>query len=236
MHTYTKSHMGHIRGENQDMVLARKLGEDLVLLAVADGAGGESAGGLASSLAFSVLDLLNPLILNMDQHLAELIYLAHETVRQRAEGQPELQGMGSTMTLAVIDQLTLYWAHVGDSRLYVFRGATLRRISSDHTIPGQMEEDGELGEVEARKHPMKHVLLDCVGCERCEPEYGRMPLELGDIVLICSDGLHGEVADTGMTRLLSQARNLEQSVEGLVQAALNSGGADNVSVAAAHVF
>ncbi len=231
MVTVSLTHRGYRREQNEDHHLLREMDGGAHLLVVADGMGGEIAGGMASQLAVESVGKCRPPNSDISRYLGDLIMEAHDAIQQTVHQRPELQGMGTTMVLAYLRKPFLHWAHVGDSRLYLFRDENLVRITQDHTIPGQLLENGEITEQEAKEHPMRNMLLRCVGCRLCEPDTGSFAVKPTDIILLCSDGLYGEVPPYTIASILGSARSLEERFQDLVETALAAGGSDNITVA-----
>ncbi|RPH83919.1 MAG: serine/threonine-protein phosphatase, partial [Desulfobacteraceae bacterium] len=139
------------------------------------------------------------------------------------------------MTTVFLHRDRAYYAHVGDSRLYLFRGGKLKRVTWDHTLPDTLLKEGNITTEEARNHPAQHLLLQCIGCGRFKASTGILELKTDDILLVSSDGLNHEVSEEGIAALLTGAEELAGALKDLVQAALNAGGRDNITIVAARV-
>jgi len=235
MITASCTHKGYRRHNNEDSLFVRRFSQNACLLAVADGMGGEIGGDLASKIAVERLENFEEPKKDILARLTELISDIHSDVLATVEERPEFQGMGTTLVLAYVKKPFLYWAHVGDSRLYLFRDGNLIRITEDHTVPGRLLASGDITEEMARFHPMRNLLLRCVGCKRCEPESGSFAAKATDIVLLCSDGLYGEVAPETIVAVLGKEKTLAEKCQNLIDAALSAGGADNITVVAVHL-
>jgi protein phosphatase len=235
MITASGTHIGYRRENNEDSFFVRRFSENACLLAVADGMGGEVGGGLASRMAVGHLESFVEPKTEIHARLTDLVLEIHSQVLARVEERPELQGMGTTLVLAYIKKPFLYWVHVGDSRLYLFRDGNLIRTTEDHTVPGRLLATGDITEEMARAHPMRNLLLRCVGCKRCEPETGSFAIKPTDIILLCSDGLYGEVAPEMMVSVLGRQKPLAEKCQDLIDAALAAGGPDNITVVAGHI-
>ncbi len=235
MITASCTHKGRRRHSNEDSLFVRRFSASACLLAVADGMGGEVGGDLASRQAVGALESFVAPKTDIPARLTDLVSDIHSEVLTTVEAQPELQGMGTTLVLAYIKKPFLYWAHVGDSRLYLFRDGNLIRITEDHTVPGRLLASGEITEEMAREHPMRNLLLRCVGCRRCEPESGSFAIKATDVVLLCSDGLYGEVASETIVSVLGETKPLMNKCQDLIDAALKAGGADNITVVAVQI-
>jgi len=231
MITASCTHKGYRRENNEDSFFVRRFSDNACLLAVADGMGGEAGGDLASRITVDYLgDCPEPKKNDVRAALDDWVLNIHSEVLQAVEERPELQGMGSTLVLAYIKKPFLYWAHVGDSRLYLFRDGNLIRTTEDHTVPGRLLASGDITEEMARVHPMRNLLLRCVGCKRCEPDSGSFAIKASDIVMLCSDGLYGEVAPEAITAVLGKEKPLAGKCRDLIDAALAAGGPDNITV------
>jgi PPM family protein phosphatase len=148
--------------------------------------------------------------------------------------------MGTTLTAAVLDGPTLSWAHVGDSRLYVLHGDALEQVTVDQTLVQGLVEAGVITPEAARIHPMRHMIDQCVGCPECEPERGSRSIAPGDLLMLCTDGLHDILRVRDILAVL-QGRNgtpvtLEDMARALVRAALDRGASDNVTVVLARAI
>ncbi|WP_029897585.1 PP2C family protein-serine/threonine phosphatase, partial [Desulfohalovibrio reitneri] len=230
MRAATYSRKG-LRDENQDRAVARAV-EDGWLLAVADGMGGEAGGGLAAELAVAALEDFSPGP-DAPAALAEAIRRADRDIHARAEADPSLTRMGTTLTAAWVAGGTVHWAHAGDSRLYIFSQGNLRQLTRDHNYAGELVAAGELSKAEAEHHPMRNVLEQCVGCPAMEPETGSEAVNSGGVLLLCSDGLSAPLGDEGLARELAQGGQPEDLARALVDKALAAGGTDNATVVVA---
>jgi protein phosphatase len=217
------------------------------LFLVADGVGGNAAGEKASALAVSaiesfVLDTLNwclqlrsnaaDAVLTEFQHALEQAdhKLIHESRRR-----PELHGMGTTLTLAYCLGDQLFVAHVGDSRCYLLRRGLLYRLTHDHTLVAEMVQRGLIDAKEAAHHGYRHVITNVVGGSDpgVRVEVHKLPLEAGDTLLLCSDGLTEMVPDPEVLSLLQAEADPSRACARLVSRANEQGGKDNVTVVVA---
>lgn len=224
----TGTHTGRVRSNNQDSVHpAPNSGEttDGLLIAVADGMGGHVGGEIASNTALSAAIATNGTP-------AERISAANQAVLGEVIANPSLRGMGTTLTMALIDhdgRATL--GHVGDSRAYLLRDGELRQLTLDHTVIAEYLATGKITEEEAKRHPQRSVITRAVGIiddlhidefsEDCRP---------GDRLLLCSDGLTAMVPDSDIMRVVRDNRPAT-AVSLLVDAANEMGGVDNITVA-----
>jgi serine/threonine protein phosphatase PrpC len=230
-----ETHQGLKRANNQDRYLVRDYGPEDALLAVADGMGGEAAGDQAAQIA---IDSLIPFQSEEADPLLQLLGLfkqASENIAAQVRQNFQLSGMGTTLTTVFLRRGRAYYAHVGDSRLYLFRAGKLGRVTWDHTLPDTLLKEGNITTEEARNHPAQNLLLQCIGCGRFKASTGILELETDDILLISSDGLHHEVAEEEIAARLTGAEDLGGALKKLIQAALDAGGRDNITIVAARV-
>jgi PPM family protein phosphatase len=229
------SEIGRRRQTNQDRSLVRFLDGDALLLAVADGMGGQAGGEIAAQVAVNTLAGMTRVGQGQQEHLAVMIKKSSYRVMAEAERRAELRGMGCTLTVALVENDRLFWGHVGDSRLYLYRQRELFQITTDQNMAWRLVKAGRLTPAEARLSPYRHLLDQCVGCASCQPVGGTLEIRAGDWLLLSTDGLHNELSTTRLTHLLAMARKPERAVRTLVQAALNHGGGDNITAMVAEV-
>jgi PPM family protein phosphatase len=229
MQTATATHAGQ-RHSNQDRSLVRSLWNGAMLLAVADGMGGhaggeEAADRMVEDLGRFAISPERPL-----DDLGEIIHASGERIRRIGAAMPEFEGMGTTLTAAMVSGSSLHWAHVGDSRLYVLHSGVLHQITVDQTLVQGLIDDGVITAEEARTHPLRHMLDQCVGCPECVPERGEQELHPGDLVLLSTDGLHDTLMQQEISELLREQAGLQATAEALVRKALERGSRDNITV------
>jgi len=219
-----------------DIGLHREVNEDAAvveppLYAVCDGMGGANAGEVASELA--CVTLVERTAAGDD--LAAAAQAANAAVYAAAAADDALTGMGTTLTAMVLDGRVARFAHVGDSRAYLLRDGELRQISLDHSVVGQMLRDGELTVEQAAAHPMRSILTRALGTEPTVAVDGyEVELQPADVVLLCSDGLSGMVADESIAELLDH-EHPDESAAQLVKQARRGGGIDNITVVVVRV-
>jgi len=233
MLTFGISHRGFKRNSNQDRFFCREFENGVLLMSVADGMGGQAEGATAAQLAIDVLGEVDPALVPTETELKRLIREADRRVRQYAEQNEKFEGMGTTLTITAVRKKIAYWAHVGDSRLYVFRGGELSAMTMDHTIPGFLLADGKITKKEAMIHPMRSGLLDCVGCGSLDLDSGRFDVSDGDLLMLTTDGLHDYVSEQTIQAILRSEHGIEDKFQELVDAALETGGHDNITVVGA---
>jgi PPM family protein phosphatase len=236
-----RSHVGRVRRSNEDCVAfvqprpgapEERIG---FLALVADGMGGHAAGEVASAIAADVVRRsLYAGAAAPPENLRKAFFAANAAILNHADAYPETRGMGTTCTALIVRQGALWLAHVGDSRAYLLRDGALHQLSRDQTLHAQLIRDGALTEEEAANSPGGNYLLQALGA-RAEftPEIWAeaMPLLSGDRLLLCSDGLYGHVDDAEIARLLIEHEaQTDGACDALIEAALQGGGSDNISV------
>jgi protein phosphatase len=216
------------------------------LLLVADGIGGAAAGEHASAVA--VQDVIRHMVqtakwfFTLDdpneearlQAVRDGLDRLDRQLVQEAQDNPVLAGMGTTLTAATIVGADLFIVHVGDSRAYLFRQGRLEQVTRDHTLAQTMVDAGWLGAEEARKSRMRSVLTNALGGQRgVQGEIHKVPLTDRDRILLCTDGLTDCVEDGRIADLLGRHPQPEEACQMLVEAALEAGGRDNITVVVA---
>jgi protein phosphatase len=214
--------VGRLRQSNEDALLLSE-----PVFAVADGMGGARAGEVASAMAVAALHGFD----GGEQALAEAIEGVNREIHHAARTDAALHGMGTTLTAAMVDGSELVLAHVGDSRAYLLRAGHLRQLTDDHSLVGELIRRGALTPEEALRHPQRSVITRALGAEdHVDVDVLRYPLEDGDLLLLCSDGLPGMVADEELTRILRAGGDLDGLARACVEAANRAGGEDNITV------
>ena len=201
------------------------------LFAIADGMGGAKAGEIASALAASALEDRNQAASGR-AHVVELIQEANRRVHERATTDVATTGMGTTMTVALVEtDGTVTFGHVGDSRAYRLRGDTLEQLTDDHSLVAELVRRGELSPQAAEVHPQRSVITRALGTDPdVDVDAFSVEAEAGDVYLICSDGLSDMLDATQIEHILLEHRaDLDGGVKALVQAANRAGGEDNIT-------
>ena len=222
------THTGHLRKINEDAILARP---ELGLWVVSDGMGGHAAGDFASRTVIAMLEALPADLPPAQIPRAARDALQHAHAEIRAEGDRLGQGtIGATVVLLVIAEGHFMCLWAGDSRLYRLRDGQIEMISADHSVVGELVEQGYLDWDEAEHHPHANQITRAVGVgETLEIDKRRGEVRPGDRFLLCSDGLT-KYARAATLRQQVDGVPLERAGETLMQTALDSGGADNVSL------
>src|SRR5262245_9810845 len=222
---------GCVRSNNEDYCLIKP---ELGLYILADGMGGAKAGECASRLAVdTVVEILKSADRRDSSALLSAVEEANRRVLQAANNDPSLEGMGTTLVVALEIEEDFSIASVGDSRLYLLDEDGLRVITDDQTWVNEVGRPLGLDEDSLRNHPMRHVLTMAIGASTpLTVNYYSIGLKPGSLVLICSDGLHGVVDLPQIEKILQGSRNgtaLEESCQKLIDAAKAAGGPDNVT-------
>lgn len=230
--------VGLTRQLNEDNWGWRKLSGRATLYVVADGMGGHDGGEVASELAVETICQVAsdaeaqepPDEEGLEQLLDAAFQTANNTIKQQAEDKNT--DMGTTLvSMLVLDDRVAYVANVGDSRAYMLRGQTLHQVTEDHSLVAKMVERGRITAEEARTHPHSNILLRTVGTERdVDIDIFRFELQPGDKVLLCSDGLWGEVEDRDLESILNTYSDPRIAARELVRASHHGGGKDNVTL------
>jgi len=229
---FGKSDIGRMRSKNEDALLLKP---ELGLLAVADGMGGEKGGELASRIFIeTALEVFADSCADSEEecHLCvqKAFALANERILEEGR-KHQFSKMGCTAELMAFCPAGYVLGHVGDSRAYLLRKGELRQLTRDHSLVQEQIDEGLITPEEARKHSLRNVILRGVGIdETLAVDLIRGRSLLGDLLLLCSDGLTGMVKDGDILDLLLRPMSLEQKVERLIQTANSAGGADNVTV------
>ena len=226
----SRTDIGCLRDHNEDSLVVTP-----PLFAVADGMGGHAAGEVASEIAVRVLSELAP------EHpdgeaLGRAIEEANRAVIQAAREGRGRQGMGTTMTAAMLEGERLVIAQVGDSRAYLLHQGKLQQLTRDHSLMADMIEAGQLTPEEARTHPQRSVITRALGSDaHLHPDIYEINVETGDRLLICSDGLSGMIFDDQIENTLRRVQDPQRCASQLVNEAIANGGHDNVTVIVADV-
>ena len=222
------THVGHVRATNEDSILNAP-----PIYLVADGMGGHNAGEVASAIAVEEFEKLT-----IQENVT--VEQLGEALRSAAIRIGELGGeatLGAGTTVAAVATMVLddvgYWVvlNLGDSRVYRLSGDIFEQVSVDHSVVQELMDRGELTPEQAKIHPYRHMVTRALGAgPDSDPDYWLIPAEAGDRMLICSDGLTGEVDDAAIEKLLRSPSDVRTLSQDLVGRALDGGGHDNISV------
>jgi serine/threonine protein phosphatase PrpC len=240
---YGLTHVGRQRQHNEDSYL---VADEAGLYCVADGMGGHAAGEIASRIA---VDSISEFILHTkeddgtwphayDEHfkrstnrLMAALKMANTRVLEAMKKDARLRGMGTTVVACMADEDTMSVAHVGDSRAYLIRAGALSRLTNDHSWVFEQVQAGMLTPEEAEKHPLRNVITRALGgALQVTPDASEVASQVGDVYLLCSDGLTGMVPENEILRVVSEnAEELETACQILIDTANERGGLDNVT-------
>ncbi|MEX2535519.1 MAG: Stp1/IreP family PP2C-type Ser/Thr phosphatase [Trueperaceae bacterium] len=243
------SDVGRVRPLNEDYhrVLQFPLpGGSLTLLAVADGMGGAAAGEVASKLAMEVLDQSfgryageleqGKQMVGIERLTEKAIRLANRRVYAEASRDSGRRGMGTTLTLAAIHNDNAVLGHVGDSRGYLVRDKRIYQLTKDHSWVEEQRRRGLLTDAEAQTHEWRNLITRALGTRpEVEPDIIPLAVRSGDVLALCSDGLHGQVETGEILAEISRTSNRQSSVEYLIALANQRGGPDNITLVIAEV-
>lgn len=235
----SRTDVGCVRENNEDSYRYWEAPDDDTfaqlgrLVVVADGMGGAEGGQIASHIAVETLEKEYAQGKEADpqERLLEAIRKAHFAVRNAANEKPALFGMGTTLTAFVLAQGCIYFAHVGDSRLYLLRAGELKVLTRDHSLVARLVESGLIRPEDAESHPQKHVLTAAVGVsDDLEPDFSPEALTVNpqDTFMVCSDGLWGQVSQNEISDAL--AKSPQEACDKLVALAREHGGPDNITL------
>ena len=230
---------GKRRDKNEDTFFVREvINRQFVVACVIDGVGGYQGGAIAAGIARSVImKQLEKLSSNVIDSLQQAIVAANAKINQQKKPGDKNERMACVLTCAVIDikNNKCWWAHVGDTRIYLFRDNSLIKISSDHSAVGFLEESGRLSEEEAMRHPRRNEINKALGFEEDITtaddfiETGESPFLSGDMLLLCSDGLTDMISSATITSVLTTTKNIAAKTQALIDAANDAGGNDNIT-------
>jgi serine/threonine protein phosphatase PrpC/LysM repeat protein len=226
------SHPGRVRTENEDYAYHGETPHGYVGI-VCDGMGGEEAGEVAARIAAEAVFqyLLQVPAGDPTQLLKEAIQAAQDRLLQVAQQNPQYQKFGTTIAIALIKDHLLSYAHVGDSRIYLYSRHTLTLLTEDDSLVQQMLREGLITPEQALHHPQKNILSQCLGPhQNPTPHIGQTKLRPKDIVLLCTDGLSNLLSQDELVSQLTQHATLSTAAENLVAQANRQGGYDNITV------
>ena len=227
------THIGH--GTDTGKKRRRNEDEYVVappLFAIADGMGGAQAGELASSLAAGAVRDDESVSGSGERRVVDLIQEANRRVYQRSSQDAAASGMGTTMTVALVEDSAVVFGHVGDSRAYLIRDGRLEQLTEDHSLVAELVRSGKLSPEEAETHPQRSVITRALGTDPdVDVDTFSIPTHGGDLFMLCSDGLTSMVEDDTILEATEKHRDdLQAAVKALIRAANKGGGEDNITV------
>jgi len=219
---------GRTRRHNEDSYVVEP-----PLFAIADGMGGAQAGEVASRLATAALQE-SQADAGGEQRIADLIQEANRRVYDRSSKDPNTSGMGTTITVALVEEDHVAFGHVGDSRAYLIREARMEQLTEDHSLVNELLKTGKLSREEAETHPQRSVITRALGTDPdVDVDTFSVPAETGDLFLLCSDGLTDMVSEDSILDVVERHReDIDGALRALVKEANRGGGQDNITVVA----
>ncbi len=224
------THRGRVRKTNEDSI---RLDAERGIFVVADGMGGHAAGEVASAIAADTsMELLTSATGTAAAMLKDAFTLAHDRIVECCDGDARVTGMGTTLTIALMqNDGTVHVGHMGDSRLYVLSGDVLRQATQDHTWVQREVDAGRVTPENARTHRLSHILTRVLSAEEpAIPDIFSITAAPGDLLLLCSDGLHNMLEAYDILQILIEQESPAELAQKLIRAGNAAGGADNISV------
>lgn len=231
-----KCHKGIVRENNEDACFVIP-SHDVYI--VADGVGGNNSGEVASRTAVSeIAEFVNSAGLEKCQSAEEIfgffyeaLEIANNSIYSMGMENEANRGMATTAVVACVRGDTAYVSNIGDSRAYLFRDGRLNRITTDHTYVNELISKGVITEEEAENHRQKNVITKALGTEvLADPDFYKVSMTKDDVLMLCSDGLHGEVPHEVIEEVLSRGLSMNETCAVLVDEAMRYGGRDNITV------
>lgn len=234
-----KTHVGKIRSNNEDSFYIDE--DEQRIFIVADGMGGHNAGEVASKMA---INIASEYIKSSFHHvefndfkvhriIREAIEIANRKVYQHSLLQKECDGMGTTITSAIILNNKIYIGHIGDSRAYLLTDSEFNQITEDHTLVSELVKNGSITETEAKNHPKRNIITKALGTDsNIEPDLLNLEINNNNILILCSDGLTNVVDDNELENTFRNSKDLQKGCDYLVELANNRGGYDNITIIA----
>ena len=251
-----RTDVGRTRKKNEDGFLVMRLSGDVqdasfakgedgarvegpVVVAVADGMGGHGGGDVASRV---VLESLSRSIAEaaegFEAAVPVFVHRAQADLDAAAEDAPEHPAMGTTLTVLCIESTVATLAHIGDSRAYILRDGTLTQLTEDHTLAEQLRRELDGEEAAGPESPMHHILYNALQAHadrQVDVDLTELPLQSGDVLMLCSDGLTKELSDAEISEILASSNTSAQAAQKLVDDARDRAGTDNITVVVARV-
>ena len=240
MKTASATDIGRIRLLNEDSHFIQNQINEFSVAIVADGMGGHRAGDMASQTA---IESIAPHLSNIPTGssieeckilIREAVYQANHLVHELSLANPDLHGMGTTVAIVVATSKWFIVGHVGDSRVYLWESLVdrIHHLTADHSLVGELIKNGQLAEEDASSHPHRNVLTRAVGTDlHVVLDMGNWMWNEGDVLMLCSDGLSNMVEENQLRQILADKIEIKSKAQALIQAALQGGGEDNITVA-----
>lgn len=230
------SHRGSVRPNNEDSIYSSR-NKDLFI--IADGMGGHTAGEIASKTAIKkVRYFIRTRAENYEKTrdgylslISDAIRYANRLIFSASNKDESLRGMGTTLIAALADDNKVYLGHVGDSRAYIINSNSISQITTDHSLAEELYRSGSITKEEALNHPQKNIITRALGCSSSvKPDLYTVELWEGEILLLCTDGLSNMVGSEDIFKIIKETQNINDCAKKLVDAAIQAGGSDNISV------
>lgn len=230
------THIGLVKLVNEDRHFLGSLDDGSLVLAVADGLGGDVSSDVAAEIAMDRIARLKSL--NPGREAKELDAFARELdliIDKKARTHPSLTYMATTLVCLVLRFDTIHWLNAGDSRFYILRDNRLIQVTQDQTLARVLVEEGKLKPGDAEGHFSSDILDQCLGYGTCDPETGSLRVKKNDLLILATDGMYKMVGLDEILTLLTGDTTLEEKIEALMSAALAAGGTDNITIVLARV-
>lgn len=231
------SSIGRVRKSNQDFVQVFKNQAGVTMAIVCDGMGGHQGGDVASTMAVSHLGHNFMTTDLTDKRLAKKwldvqLRAENETILKAADRFPDLNGMGTTIVLAIFFEKEVLLAHLGDSRAYVYSEGNFIQLTEDHSLVNELVKMGQITKEQAKNHPQKNIITQALGVSSTiDPEYNELEMKNHDVFLLCTDGLTNSLSDPLIQQALAtKGLSLQECCNKLVNEANRLGGGDNITV------
>ena len=232
-----KTDIGLVRSTNEDTYTFIKKDDDNFLAFVCDGMGGHLGGSFASAKAVEMINesfnsfTSKKITKSIGVWLFEAITIINAFIYEHSISHENLKGMGTTITGVIKLNNEMYYAHIGDSRIYIYNKDELRQITTDHTYVNTLLLNGLITYKQSLKHPKKHVLTNALGIKKSvSVDIGQISLKENDNLLICSDGLHNLLDGKKLLKALNEPLQINEKVDFIVEKALELGGNDNITL------
>ncbi|MCI5745115.1 MAG: Stp1/IreP family PP2C-type Ser/Thr phosphatase [Erysipelotrichaceae bacterium] len=235
MKAIAKTDIGLVRSTNEDTYIVKMQDDDNYIAFVFDGMGGHLGGAHAANttanyLQNAFLSLNEATYKNLGVWLFETLQNINTTIYNQSLQDDNLKGMGTTVSGVVKHNGTLFYAHIGDSRIYLYNKNELEQITTDHTYVNTLLLNGIITYKQAMKHPKRHVLTNALGIKKnVSVDIGQIKLKDGDNLLLCTDGLHNLIDNKKLLKLLNSNEKLEDKADLIMEKALSLGGNDNIT-------
>jgi len=236
MNIVAKTDIGLIRTTNEDTYTYRKIDDNNFIAFVCDGMGGHLGGSYAANKVAEVINaeydkIGEKPIKHVGAWLFETLQKANDAVYEESISNENLRGMGTTVSGVIMVNGELYYAHIGDSRIYVYDEYKLQQITTDHTYVNSLLLNGLITFKQAAKHPKRHVLTNALGIKKnVSVDIGQINLKQYENILVCSDGLYNLLDGPKLLKSLNEGIDLEDKASSIIEKVLKLGGNDNVTL------